>query len=181
MPHEPRYTSTAIFLHWLVGLGIIGTFSVGFYMVDMPFSPNKLQLYSWHKWAGITLLALAIVRLAWRISHPAPALPSSMDRLSRLAAHVGHWVLYVLMLTIPISGWLMSSAQGFTVVWFGVLPLPNLVPKSVELGTLFTTIHVTLNYLLAATVCGHIGAALYHHLVKKDSVLTRMLPFCKRT
>jgi len=181
MSKEQRYTSTAIFLHWLVGLGLIGTFAVGFYMVDMPFSPSKLQLYSWHKWAGITLLALAIIRLAWRISHPAPELPSSMGRMSQFAAHAGHWLLYVLMITIPISGWLMSSAQGFTVVWFGVVALPNLVTKSTELSALFTTIHVTLNYLLAAAVCGHIGAAFYHHLIKKDSVLTRMLPFCKRT
>ncbi|WP_322995533.1 cytochrome b [Castellaniella sp.] len=173
----PRYTRTAIFLHWLVGLGLIGTFSLGFYMEGLPLSPSKLQLYSWHKWAGMTLLLLAVVRLAWRMSHPAPALPLSISPTARLAAHAGHWVLYALMLAIPVSGWLMSSAQGFPVVWFGVLPLPDLVSKSTALGDILHSTHVALNYALVAAVVGHIGAALHHHLVKKDTIMTRMLPF----
>ena len=68
----PRYTRTAIFLHWLMGLGLIGTFALGFYMEGLPLSPNKLKSYSWHKWAGISLLVLAVIRLAWRMSHRAP-------------------------------------------------------------------------------------------------------------
>lgn len=177
----PRYTRTAIFLHWLVALGLIGTFSLGFYMEGLPLSPNKLKLYSWHKWAGISLLALAIVRLAWRMSHPAPDFPQTMDRISRLAAHAGHWLLYALMLAIPVSGWLMSSAQGFQVVWFGVLPLPDLVGKDADLGELLNDVHVVLNYTLLLAVVGHIGAALQHHFIKKDTVLTRMLPFGGKT
>lgn len=178
---SPRYTRTAIFLHWLIALGLIGTLSLGLYMEGLPLSPNKLKLYSWHKWAGMTLLALAVVRLAWRLSHPAPALPQDMSPMSRLAAHAGHWLLYVLMLAIPVSGWLMSSAQGFTVVWFGVLPLPDLVPKNAELGTLLNDAHVLLNYVLMAAVAGHVGAALHHHFIKKDTIMTRMLPFAKKT
>ena len=175
-----RYNRTAIFLHWLVGLGILGTLGLGLYMVDLPFSPAKLQIYSWHKWAGMTLLFLALVRLAWRLSHPAPALPDTMGPLSRLAAHAGHWVLYILMLAIPLSGWLMSSAQGFSVVWFGVLPLPDLVAKNLELGEWLNSIHLILNYTLIATLIGHIGAALHHHFIKKDTVMSRMLPLIKR-
>lgn len=175
-----RYNRTAIFLHWLVGLGILGTLGLGLYMVDLPFSPAKLQIYSWHKWAGMTLLFLAVVRLAWRLSHPAPALPDTMGPLSRLAAHAGHWVLYILMLAIPLSGWLMSSAQGFSVVWFGVLPLPDLVAKNLELGEWLNSIHLILNYTLIATLIGHIGAALHHHFIKKDTVMSRMLPLIKR-
>ncbi len=174
---NPRYTRTAIFLHWLVALGLIGTFSLGFYMEDLSLSPTKLKLYSWHKWAGISLLALAVVRLAWRMSHPAPDFPQTMSRLSRLAAHAGHWLLYALMLAIPVSGWLMSSAQGFQVVWFGVLPLPDLVAKNAGLGELLNDVHVVLNYTLLVAVVGHVGAALQHHFIKKDTVLTRMLPF----
>jgi len=180
MNKKPRYTRTAIFLHWLVALGLLGTFALGFYMHDLPLSPNKLKLYSWHKWAGISVLALAVVRLAWRISHPAPALPSSMSARSQLAAHVGHWLLYFLMLAIPFSGWLMSSAQGFQVVWFGVLPLPDLVSKNAELGLWLKDVHVVLNYTLLITLAGHIGAALQHHFIKKDTVLTRMLPFTSK-
>ena len=175
-----RYTRTAIFLHWLVGLGIIATFALGFYMVDLPLSPNKLQLYSWHKWAGMSLLVLAVVRLAWRMSHPAPDLPLSMGPMRRLAAHAGHWLLYALMLAIPLSGWLMSSAQGFSVVWFGVMPLPDLVPKNAELGAVLKQVHVILNYVLVVALIGHVGAALHHHFIKKDTIMTRMLPLAGR-
>ena len=180
MTKNQHYTKTAIFLHWLVGLGIIGTLAMGLYMEGLPLSPSKLQLYSWHKWAGMSLLVLAIVRLAWRLSHPAPDLPETMGPISRLAAHAGHWVLYVLMIAIPLSGWLMSSAQGFPVVWFGVLPLPDLVAKNAELGAVLKGAHVLLNYTLIAVLIGHIGTALQHHFIKKDNVLIRMLPLIKR-
>lgn len=175
-----RYTRTAIFLHWLIALGLIATFALGFYMEGLPLSPNKLKLYSWHKWAGIGLLLLAVVRLAWRLTHPVPALPNTMGPRSQFMAHVGHWLLYVLMLAIPFSGWLMSSAQGFQVVWFGVVPLPDLVSKSESLGETLRVVHVTLNYLLLVTVIGHVGAALQHHFIKKDTVLVRMLPVLEK-
>lgn len=175
-----RYTRTAIFLHWLVALGIIGTFSLGIYMHDLPLSPNKLKLYSWHKWAGMTMLLLAMVRLAWRMSHPAPELPLTMRPLARLSAHAGHFALYLLMVTIPLSGWLMSSAQGFSVVWFGVLPLPDLVSKDAALGAILKDVHIVLNYTLLVAIIGHAGAALHHHFIKKDAILTRMLPFASK-
>jgi len=176
-----RYTRTAIFLHWLVALGLTATFALGFYMQDLPLSPGKLKLYSWHKWAGITLLALIVVRLAWRMTHPAPQFPAAMGVKARVAAHAGHWLLYALMLAIPVSGWLMSSAQGFTVVWFGVLPLPDLVARDAALGALLKDTHIALNYTLLVVVIGHVGAALLHHFVRKDTVLSRMLPFAGRT
>lgn len=180
MPATQRYTRTAIFLHWLMGLGLIGTFALGFYMQGLPLSPDKLKLYSWHKWAGVSLLVLAVVRLAWRLSHPAPALPPAMSPMARLAAHAGHWMLYALMLAIPLSGWLMSAAQGFPVVWFGILPLPDPVSRDAALGSALKDAHITLNYLLLAAVAGHTGAALHHQLIKKDALMTRMLPFLKR-
>lgn len=173
---KQRYSRTAIFLHWLVALGLVGTFALGFYMEDLPLSPNKLKLYSWHKWAGMTLFAIIVVRVAWRLSHQPPELPASTGPLAKLAAHAGHLLLYVLMLLIPLSGWLMSSAQGFPVVWFGVVPLPDLIPKDKALGDLLQTVHVVLNYTLLAAVVGHIAAALYHQHVKKDGLLQRMLP-----
>lgn len=174
---DSRYTHTAIALHWLAALGLLGTFALGFYMHDLPLSPDKLKLYSWHKWAGISLLMLVVLRLAWRITHPAPKLPVGTGALARLAAHAGHLALYVLMFAIPVSGWLMSSAQGFQVVWFGVLPLPDLVPKDTGLGTALKDAHKIMNYTLLVTVLGHAGAALQHHFIKKDTVLARMLPF----
>lgn len=172
-----RYTSTAIFLHWLVALGLIATFALGYYMEGLPFSPNKLKLISWHKWAGMTLLALAVARLAWRLTHRAPALPAEMGQASRLAAHAGHLLLYVLMIAIPMTGWLASSAQGVSVVWLGVWQLPDLLGRNKELGTLLQDVHMILNYSLLVVVVGHVGAALQHHFIKKDTVLVRMLPF----
>ncbi|MGB6240926.1 MAG: cytochrome b [Castellaniella sp.] len=175
-----RYTRTAIFLHWLVALGLIGAFALGLYMQDLPLSPNKLKLFSWHKWAGVTLLVLIVIRLAWRLSHRAPELPPTMRPLARMAAHAGHWLLYALMVAIPLSGWLMSSAQGFQVVWFGILPLPDLLAKDAALGALLKDVHVTLNYTLLVAVIGHIGAALQHHFIQKDAVLSHMLPFANK-
>ncbi|MBK1780064.1 cytochrome b [Advenella sp. WQ 585] len=170
------YTRTAITLHWLMALGLTGTFALGFYMQDLPLSPAKLQYYAWHKWAGIVMLLLVLVRVVWRITHKAPELPESMSAFMRFMANAAHWVLYALMLAIPLSGWLMSSAQGFQVVWFGVWPLPDLVGKSQELGALLNTVHWALNYFLLAFVIIHACAALKHHFLDKDDILTRMVP-----
>ncbi len=175
-----RYTTPAIGLHWLMALGLISSFALGVYMHELPFSPRKLELYSWHKWAGVTLFLLVLVRLAWLASHRPPALPASMSPLMQRAAHLAHVGLYLLMLAIPASGWLMSSAKGFTTVWFGVLPLPDLVGKDKELGHLLEEVHETLNFTMLALVIAHVGAALKHHIFDHDDVLTRMAPWVKQ-
>lgn len=183
VPHHPvghtmttRYTHTAIALHWLMAAGLIGTFCLGVYMHELPFSPTKLKLYSWHKWAGITLFMLVLIRVAWRAGHRPPELPATMSASMRQAAVLAHVALYLLMLAIPVTGWLMSSAKGVTTVWFGVFPLPDLVAKDKALGDLLRAVHESLNYGLLALVVGHVGAALKHHLVDRDDVLARMLP-----
>lgn len=175
-----RYNLTAISLHWLIALGLIGTFALGVYMSDLALSPNKLKLYSWHKWAGVSIFFLALCRLAWRVTHRPPALPGTMPARMHLLAHAAHWVLYALMLAIPVSGWLMSSAQGFQVVWFGIMPLPDLVARDKALGTLLQDIHVTLNYTLLCVVIAHVAAALKHHFIDRDDVLSRMLPWAAK-
>ena len=170
------YTTTAKSLHWLMAVLLIGLLALGFYMQGLPLSPEKLQLYAWHKWAGVTAFLLVLFRLAWRVTHIPPALPASMPKLMQFAAHAGHLALYGLMLAIPLSGWLMSSAKGFQTVWFGVLPIPDLLDKNKELGDLLQTVHMSLNLLFVVTIAGHVGAALKHHLIDKDDILTRMLP-----
>lgn len=171
-----RYTFPAIALHWLMAMLLIVLFAVGLYMHELPLSPWKLTIYSWHKWAGVTAFLLVLVRLAWRFAHRPPALPVTMSPSMRVAAHVGHGVLYLLMIAIPLSGWLMSSAKGFQTVYFGVLPLPDRLAKNKELGDLLKEVHEALNWMLLLVVVGHVGAALKHHLIDKDDVLTRMLP-----
>lgn len=170
------YTHTAIAIHWLMALGLSGTFALGFYMQDLPLSPSKLQFYAWHKWAGMVMLLMLVARLAWRLTHSAPALPASMTGFMRFMAHAAHWVLYALMLAIPLSGWLMSSAQGFQVVWFGIWPLPDLVGKDAALGEMLNTVHWALNYTLLVFVVLHVGAAFKHHFFDRDDILTRMVP-----
>ena len=171
------YTKTAKALHWLMAALLFGLLGIGFYMHDLPLSPEKLQLYSWHKWAGVTAFLLVAFRLFWRLAHRPPALPASMPKRMQFAAHAGHLLLYVLMIAIPLSGWLMSSAKGFQTVYFGVLPLPDLVGKDKELGDLLKEAHEALNFGLLVLVGLHVAGALKHHLIDKDATLRRMLPF----
>lgn len=175
-----RYTHTAVSLHWLIALLIFATFPLGVYMHDLPFSPDKLRLYSYHKWIGVTIFMLAIIRLAWRATHRPPPLPASMPKWERYAAEGVHYLLYALLFLIPLSGWLMSSAKGFQTVWFGVLPLPDLVGKNKELGDLLQKVHELLNFSLLGLVLAHVGAALKHHFIQHDTILERMLPFLRR-
>lgn len=177
---DTRYTRTAIALHWLMALLLIGLFSVGLYMSDLPLSPQKLKIYSWHKWAGVTAFLLALVRIAWLLGHRPPAMPAGMPDWQKLVAKGIHHLFYLLMIAIPLSGWLMSSAKGFQTVYFGVLPLPDLLDKNKELGEVLELVHTSLNFTLAGLVVMHIGAALKHHLLDRDEVLARMLPLVAR-
>jgi cytochrome b561 len=178
--NDARYTDTAIALHWLMAALILGTFGVGLYMADLPLSPTKLQIYSWHKWAGVTAFILVLVRLAWRATHRPPPLPASVPGWQRFAAHAGHVLLYLLMIAIPLSGWLMSSAKGFQTVYFGVLPIPDLLAKNKELGDTLKDVHEALNFLMIAIVAGHAAAAFKHHFIDRDDILTRMSPHHSR-
>lgn len=170
-----RYTPIAIALHWLLALAIVGAFGVGLYMTSLPFSPARLKLYNWHKWAGVTILALSALRLLWRLTHRPPAdLP--MPAWQAQAAHVTHGVLYVLFFAVPLAGWAYSSAAGFPIVWFGVLQLPDFVAKNPELAETFKMLHKFAAYGLALLVLAHVGAALKHHFIDRDGLLARMLP-----
>lgn len=174
------YNSVAKGLHWLMALLIIGLIALGLYMHELPLSPQKLQLYSWHKWAGVTVFMLLLVRLAWRLTFPPPPMPWQMSRLQQRAAHAGHFALYLLMLVLPLSGWLMSSAKGVQTVWFGVVPLPDLIGKDKALGAQLAELHALLSWTLIALVAVHVGAALKHHWIDRDDVLARMLPTRRR-
>jgi cytochrome b561 len=171
---KTTYTPVAKSLHWLMAVMILGLLALGIYMHELPLSPQKLELYSWHKWAGVTVFLLVWLRLAWRATNPPPALSASLSPSMRLAAHAGHAALYGLMVVIPLTGWLMSSAKGVQTVWFGVLPIPDLLGRDKELGNLLKEVHEALNWLLMLTLTGHLGAALWHHFVLKDDTLRRM-------
>ena len=172
-----RYTNTAILFHWLIALLIIGAFTMGLVMTDMPgITPTKLKYYSWHKWTGVTILTLATLRLLWRLAHPAPPYPGSMTPLQTRAANALHSLLYVLMFAVPLSGYFYSLASGIPVVWFGLIKLPVLIDASPALKPVFKALHFWLNMLLATLVAGHVGAALKHQFMDRDGLLKRMLP-----
>ena len=171
-----RYTTTAILLHWAIALLIFATFPLGLYMADLPVSPQRLKLFSYHKWIGVTVFFLVAIRLAWRSTHAVPAPMAGMPRWQEIASNAVHQALYVFMAIVPISGWLMSSAHGFRTVWFGVLPLPNLLEKNEVLGQVLGDVHETLNWIMLAFVMVHIAAALKHHFVDRDGLLNRMNP-----
>jgi len=169
------YTAVAKGLHWLMAVMLFGLFGLGIYMADLPLSPEKLQLYSWHKWAGVTFFVLVWLRLLWRVSHRPPPFPAQMSAGQQRAAHLGHIALYVFMLAIPLSGWLMSSAKGFQTVWFGMIPLPDLVEKNRELGEILALVHKGFGIALMILVIGHIAMALKHQFKDRDGTLSRML------
>ncbi|MFL6671980.1 MAG: cytochrome b [Massilia sp.] len=175
---QQRYTSTAIALHWLIAVLIIGTFSLGLVMTDIPgLSPTKLRYFSWHKWAGVTVLLLAAVRLLWRLRHRAPAYPESMPAWQRRAAHGLHGLLYVLIFAVPLSGYFYTLAAGVPVVYFGLFQLPVVIAPDPALKPVLKAVHYWLNMLMAGLVGLHVAAALKHLLVDRDRITQRMLPF----
>lgn len=179
MTPAARYTGTAITLHWLAALLIFTTFPLGVYMHGLVLSPFKLKLISYHKWLGVTIFLLTVVRLAWRATHTPPPLPETIPLWQQRAAQGLHHLLYMLLLVIPLSGWLMSSAKGVPVVYLGLVQLPDLVDKDKALGDLLAEVHQALNFGLLLLVGLHIAAALKHHLIERDATLRRMLPFIK--
>ena len=172
-----RYSRFAILLHWLIALLIVSGFALGLVMVDIPgITPTKLRYFSWHKWIGVTVLALACARLLWRLSHRAPPFPDSMPHWQQRAASGLHGLLYLLMFAVPVSGYFYSLAAGVPVVYLGVLPLPVLIDADPALKPVLKQLHYALDMALAACVVVHVAAALKHAFVDRDGLFSRMLP-----
>lgn len=173
--NNQSYPLTSRWLHWLMAIVLAGNFALGASVHEMSLSPQKLQLLAWHKWAGITLLALVSLRLLNRLLLPPPKPLPGPDWQIRAAA-VTHMLMYVLMFAIPISGWLVTSAAGIPVVYLGLLELPQLMPKNLAVLDSLKETHEFLNLSLLTLVTFHVLAALKHHFLDRDSTLVRMLP-----
>ena len=173
------YGAVAKAFHWPLALVIIGMLAVGIYMEGLPVSPEKFSLYGWHKSVGVMVFALMLLRLGWKLMNVSPALPDGMRLHERMAAKGTHLAFYLLLLAMPVSGWLMSSTAGFPVSVFGWFTLPDLLAPDTQLKELFTTIHELIGYALISLISVHVAAALYHHFIRKDTVLRRMLPWAK--
>jgi cytochrome b561 len=180
-PHEPLentmpryYSRTAIGLHWTVFALIATALAMGWIMTGMGISPLKLRVYSWHKWIGVTVLALFFVRGVWRLMRaPPPLLPA--PGWQQGAAHALHAILYLFMFVQPLTGWMYSNATGYPIVYLGLIRLPNLVAKDKPLALIFEQIHDVGAIVLAAAIAIHALAALKHHVIDRDATLRRML------
>jgi len=175
-----RYTVPAMVLHWLLALAFLVMFVLGVYMTDLPFSPWRLKLYNWHKWAGVSFLLLSVLRLVWRVTHRPPALPTvitqGMPAWQTRAHHATHHLMYALFFVVPLVGWAYSSAAGFPIVLFGQIPLPDLLPTDKALAELIKPLHELSALALMGLAALHVAAALKHQWVDRDGLLLRMLP-----
>lgn len=174
-----RYDAVAIALHWVLAIVLIALVGSGLYMVSLPdvgFDTRKIVLILYHKQLGMLALTLVLMRLGWRVGHALPALVETLPDWQQVAARLVHLCLYGLMLALPITGWLMSSAAGFPVSFLDLFELPDLISHSDYLFRMFAAIHQWLGYALIALTLVHGGAALRHHFLNKDETLKKMLP-----
>jgi len=183
MNDDTRYGAVAIVLHWLIALSVIGLYAVGSIMEDMKPSLQQFELYQLHKSFGISVLLLTVLRLIWRLANPQPSLPPGMPGWQKLAAKATHWGFYGLLLAAPLAGWAMVSASSLNIptVIFGLFTLPHVevIAASTDkqmLEDVFENLHGLAADGLLVLFVAHVGAALYHHIKLRDSVLLKMLP-----
>jgi len=177
MPGADGYAPAARLLHWLSALLVLGLIGLGLWMVGLPLGLAKLYAYAWHKWIGLTVLVLTVLRLAWRAWRPPPALPGTVTAWERAVAPWSHGLLLVLLVALPLSGWLMSSAGGVKVIWFGFLEIPDLVARDLALFERLRTLHHWLAWTLMALLALHLGAVVRHDVLRRDGIFRRMAPF----
>lgn len=165
-------------LHWIIVLLIINQWVIVERAESMKL-PARIAAYGWHKSLGMTILALAIVRLVWRWMNPVPDLAGETKPWERLLARVSHVLLYALIFALPLSGWLMSSARNVPVSWFRQFQFPDLVAPDKTLAEWLQDLHFALFYTLVAVALLHAAGALKHHFIDRNDVLRRMLPFAR--
>jgi cytochrome b561 len=174
-----RYGIVAQTLHWAIVVLLIVQVTLGMIADELPLGLEKLALLARHKSFGITILGLAVIRLAWRwIDRPPP--PPPMPRWQQLAANLNHWALYALLFAMPLSGWMMSSASNYPVSWFGLAQLPDLVLPDRSLKEQLEEVHELLATILISLALLHVAAALKHQFFDRDGLLFRMLPWRKK-
>ena len=172
-----RWGGISQLLHWTIAVLILSIGAVGLVMGELPRSPKWFWVYTLHKSLGLTVLALVLVRIAWRLYAGAPPPVEGTPRWQARLASLTHGAIYVLILAMPLSGWLYDSASGLRPFrWFGLAEVPKLSPPHEALADAMHETHELLFWVLIALVIGHAGAALYHHFVRRDATLARMLP-----
>ncbi|HSN51050.1 MAG TPA: cytochrome b [Woeseiaceae bacterium] len=161
--------------HWLVAALVLAQFVIGSIAEDMKLTPAKLDLFVWHKSIGVTVLVLAVLRLAWRLGNPPPAPPGGTPGWERRLAAVAHWLLYALIFAVPLSGWWVSDASRVPFKAFFLVPMPDFIATDRALQEAAAEVHEALTMTLLVVVIVHVAAALRHQLLLHDDVLRRML------
>lgn len=179
-----HYSRVAMALHWVIAVLIIGQLAGGLFFTNLSFATHaelRISITQYHKAIGLTVLVLSIVRLIWRLSHRPPALPNGMSRFERLAAKATHSLFYVLIIGIPLTGWMMVSAYKNPISYFGLFDWPKIpgVLGNNDFGEIMHEFHEYMAYAAIALIVLHIGAALKHHFINQDNVLAHMLPLVK--
>ncbi|MCK8786435.1 cytochrome b/b6 domain-containing protein [Roseomonas sp. NAR14] len=175
-PLPTRYDAVARFLHWLTALLLLAVIPLAWQMLALPENDPRAGLYfTLHKSIGVTILALAALRLAWRATHPAPPLPAGTPRWAVAAAHASHWLLYLALLAMPISGYVLTAAAGYPVPWFGLFELPTL-PRNEALANAANAAHLAGQWVVYALVVLHVLGVVWHVVIWRDGLLGRMLP-----
>jgi cytochrome b561 len=168
--------SLTIVLHWVMAASILGMFALGWIAVNYPMSPAKLELFIWHKSIGLTLLALVVLRVAWRMTNQTPAPPPGISAKEHRLARTGHAILYLLMIVMPVSGYVINSTANFPFRFFGGARVPNLIPADEAWQGIAETVHFGAFCIFALVLLVHVAAALRHHFVRENDVLVNMLP-----
>ncbi|WP_306253680.1 cytochrome b [Parvularcula sp. IMCC14364] len=179
-----QYTNVAITLHWVIAVLIIAQLIGGEIMGQLQPISFRFEIYQLHKSFGIIVLLLSLARLGWRLTHTPPPLPSGMEPWERLVSKTTHILFYVLMIGIPMAGWLMVSASPMNIdtMIFKIIPWPHFpgIPQTEALEAFFKDVHNYMAIAAVVLIVLHVAAALKHHFVNRDAVLTRMIPSLKK-
>jgi cytochrome b561 len=164
-------------IHWLMAALIFVTLPLGVWASLLPGGDGtRIQILFFHKSIGVTILGLIVLRIVWRLIVGVPAYAELLGKLTEIASRAGHFALYALMIAMPVSGYLGSTAGGRAVSWFGLFELPRLVAKDRSLAVAAGWAHLVFAWMLAFALAAHLGAVVWHAMIKRDSVLTRMWP-----
>ncbi len=172
---DGRYSLIARLFHWSLALLVVAQFAVAWTMPEIERGTPPTGLVGWHLSIGAAILAVAVLRLGWRLIHKAPPPPMTLAPAMQTLSRVVHVLLYVILILLPLMGWANAAARGWSVTLFGVIPLPALVAKGSALGREMGDIHGTTAIVFLVLIGLHVAGALYHALVLRDRTLQRMI------
>jgi cytochrome b561 len=170
------YNKIAQSLHWLILVLLVIQFAVAWTMPDIHRDTKPVGLIAWHLSVGVVILLVMLVRLGWRAISSVPPPPADLPRSLRLLSRTTHFLLYAILIVLPLLGWINANARGWTVWLLGIIPLPTLVAPESAWGAEMGDVHQIVAYLLLGAAALHVAGALYHQFVLRDALLSRMLP-----